>query len=204
MGKVTCKVCDGRGYHQDATDISGANKSPCAFCGGTGKRDEDACFAKGTIISTPYGVAKIENLSSGDLVTSWDGKSFRISKIMFVRTHEFSPISRVTLKNDRVLLVTDFHTILTSSGWKKVSDIDSGDCIVGSFGVDVVDKVEREFRCDTTYNLICSRYGNFIADGVISSSFTRFRRLRVFMMNIISFSGAPFFGIKYKLREKST
>jgi hypothetical protein len=92
-----------------------------------GRDSEDArdlrkgifCFPDGTLVDTPDGPRKIEELKTGDAVFNASGVGFVKNKMS--RTAE--RLVRVRLSDGSAIDCTDEHPFLTQDGWKKAIDL---------------------------------------------------------------------------------
>lgn len=88
------------------------------------------CFVKGTLVSTPNGKVKIENLKKGDLVNTSTSDPKKITEIY------------IWPEDEIIEIVTDGSSVECTSGqefkvkigdkffWKKASELEEGDIIV--------------------------------------------------------------------------
>lgn len=90
-----------------------------AFCkAGTAAALVDECFAAGTMISTPKGERKIEELCEGDKVLTSNGVR-RITRVFRGRSVR---LCRLRLSNGREIICTENHPLFTDVGWLRAGE----------------------------------------------------------------------------------
>ncbi len=206
-----CPMCNGTKKRYDDCIHSRhyGDQWDCSSCGPTGKvkvtyrkssdgdywlrskQEEYSCFAKGTKITTPYGLIDIEKLSKGDIVTSIDrlgNASF--NRIIKTKRHVNIPIYQIILRNGKVINTTIGHKFLVESKWKKAINIKAGESLFYFEDNFIkIEKVEKSYKSDNysdVYNIIVERDFNYIAEGVVVHSFSYFQIIRKFCYNMIS------------------
>lgn len=85
----------------------------------------DECFPKGTLVDTPDGPVKIENLKKGDCVSNVYGED---SVVRTIQNEVFSAI-KVRFRQGS-FVCSPSHRLLTSTGWKAAGEIQVGDSLV--------------------------------------------------------------------------
>jgi len=82
------------------------------------------CFAPGTMVSTAAGPKKIEDLTPGDLVASFDGERDVFKKVTAVHKMENTkPTVRLKLKNGQTITATDDHEFYFEGGWHSLKSL---------------------------------------------------------------------------------
>lgn len=83
------------------------------------------CFPKGTLVDTPSGSKKIEDIKVGDSVFNAVGVG------TVTKTHKSysNSLLRITLADGRILDCTKDHPIFTKEGWKKAIDLRTYDTV---------------------------------------------------------------------------
>lgn len=89
----------------------------------------DECFAKGTLVNTPKGEVKIEQLRKGDNVYSLNGVD--TIKHIFVNKVRLDRIVRIDFNNGRSVYTTKEHLFFTIDGWKEAQNLTRNDLILG-------------------------------------------------------------------------
>lgn len=150
--------------------------------------EEDCCFIAGTQVSLADGsTASIESLEKDMLILSYDidSKNFYTTKIKsIIINHHSLHMAQVILENDVEVIMTDYHPLLTTTGWhsltnhngyellttddyiitldgpKKIKNIIrySNDNFIDTYTIDAIDLNE---------NLDNDKNDNFIANGIV-------------------------------------
>lgn len=122
-----------------------ASSSGTAGTSGTG----GACFLADTLILTPTGYTKIQDLREGDLVISEHGEISTIGSIDVVPKTTYFNINHE-------VKVTKEHPFYTDKGIKEVQDIYIGDMLITEWGKEKVFFIEEEesYTEFLVYNLI--------------------------------------------------
>lgn len=147
---------------------------------------KEGCFPKGTKILSENNVGIcISLLNEGDKVISVDGtNTLKLEKILKINKFKDRLIWELKLRNGKKIRTTQSHSFLTGKGWKKASEISKGSYLVfyeeGKYVQDMVISSLEVGDYEDVYNLIVGKNYTFVADGVVSSSFTYFRVLRKF------------------------
>ncbi len=129
------------------------------------------CFVRGTLVSTQLGPKPIELIAVGDLVLSRDVESGRICWQAVVATTTQPPtVTRTIQIGKEKLSCTSGHLFWVSGdGWKKASEIKSGDWIHGAKEPSLVTSVsESDVR--QTYNLeVQDQHTYFVGKSLVLS-----------------------------------
>lgn len=128
----------------------------------------EVCVIPQTLLLTPNGLKKANELKIGDLVLTHKGRFRQINQI-FIREHNGEILHIVSTYNPHVLSVTENHPILAVKRndvslipkWYNACDLDKGDLVAYPIRREVID---REGITNDLARLI----GYFIADGCCS------------------------------------
>lgn len=88
------------------------------------------CVAPDTMVSTPTGRRRIDEISAGDTVYGFDGLGVRMARVDWCGATRTSPTCDILLSNGRRLRCTPEHLVLTEKGWTSAEEIVSGDRIM--------------------------------------------------------------------------
>jgi hypothetical protein len=128
-----------------------------------------ACFPAGTLIRMEDGrVKRIEEVNLLDRVRTAEGNVGRVSK-MFVRDAD-DGLNLLTLRNERLVLATEEHPILTRDGYKPIRDLCNRD-VVGCFvnhrqSWSEIASIEHKPFIGLVYNLGVDGDNSYIADDI--------------------------------------
>lgn len=174
------------------------------FIGGTGRRNphyqppetpmtSSSCFPAGTKILTPQGNVDIAQISNGQSVLSFCPVSGNVchAEVLQIKA-DTSWIWHIELSNDQIIRTTKYHSFQCDSGWKKVSEMRSGDILSvrssdGKMVKAGVKKCGATATKEPVYNLIVDQHFTYIADGMMVSSFTYCRSLRILKWKLCAF-----------------
>jgi hypothetical protein len=127
-----------------------------------------SCFVPGTRVLMADGTRKpIEQLSIGDIVQSYDRASDLLKPTKIVQTFTSDHIQYYII--NRGLRATARHPLLTSEGWKYVSDLKVGDRLRSARGLIDVRRIEKVKRPEVikVHNLsVEKRYNFLVSDGL--------------------------------------
>lgn len=87
------------------------------------------CVGAGSLISTPTGPVKIEDLKVGDKVYSWNKDSLEISNVLATCASGRKIIHEINSRHYKIRVSPD-HPVLTKNGYKKAKDIVRGDELI--------------------------------------------------------------------------
>ena len=125
---------------------------------------EKGCFLEGTLVRTPVGERKIEDIRAGDdvmtLTESGEDVRARVSKtsVHFVAGY--------VVVNDSLGLTIN-HRLLVNGEWKEAGALEVGDELLGQDGARVpIRSVKRIREWRTVYNIEVDTYHTFFANGV--------------------------------------
>ena len=83
------------------------------------------CIEENQLVSTIDGYKKIKDIAIGDLVYTKDGKHYVVNKKYMGKKN----VIEIVASNNRSIVCTKDHKILTVNGWKEAKDITINDCI---------------------------------------------------------------------------
>jgi intein/homing endonuclease len=129
---------------------------------------------------------QIKNILIGDMVMGWDPVNKKLEKVPVetIMTKEHSDVFEVTLEDGRVLSPTSNHPFLirdkdwcTIGGYKNNHAGGDGKIEIGDYVYDVLSGLKTEVKITKieaipgtylTYNFIDTKFGNIIAEGIIT------------------------------------
>jgi hypothetical protein len=126
------------------------------------------CVVADQLVSTPEGVAPIEELEIGDHVISLssDG-TIRTSRIDQIRTAQSDKYIRLSFDDDSSLAVTQEHPVAHYTGWVKARSLKIGDQIVSVGGTVTLVKIEHFREVRRVYDLTTTPDHNFFVEGIL-------------------------------------
>lgn len=150
-----------------------------------------ACFPKGTQILTPDGTKDISELKAGDFVVSLNkNKKTCISKVLKVKNYSNKVLWSIKFNDKSLIETTSSHSFLVGNEWVKSCNIHSGDSLSYYNNGHIVNKIvtsSTEIPLSThVYNIYVENNFNFIANGMITHSFSYFRLIRMALWSIYS------------------
>lgn len=126
------------------------------------------CFLGHTLVATPTGERRIDELQAGDLVWSFDDVgAIHEAKVLKVHEHENERVLRYRLWGGQVLDATPNHWVLNQfNAFVEIDTLEADDCLVDHNGHlrPIVGKTE--FCTGTVYNLTVEGHHTFIAGGI--------------------------------------
>lgn len=141
------------------------------------------CFVGSTPILTPDGWQPISNLKQGDQVISYDKSAGTTTTrhIQMRRDHKPTIIWEVYFtQRKEPICTTKSHSFLTNRGWKRTSQLRSGDILTTVGGEQaVVASIAATNRAEPVFNLITEGECTFVVQGCVVHNFTYFRNVRV-------------------------
>jgi DNA polymerase III gamma/tau subunit len=87
----------------------------------------DECFSKETMIATPFGEKRIDEIKQGDLVLSLKG--IDQVKQVFKKQIPLDRFMKISFDNGTSLFCSDGHEFLTKDGWKHAKHLKNNDII---------------------------------------------------------------------------
>lgn len=181
MNMAVCNCCAGFGK---------VGASRCNPCGGTGqvpeyhtgrggKPSSNTCFSGDTKVFTLSGLCRIDSIVKGQRILSLGNTSQAMMKnVIRVKKHETASVTAIHTKR-RSFNVTPNHTVQTTLGKSKVCNLQIDDHLVsmssnGDFKTDRIIKIDVSTHSEPVYNLIIEDNYNFLVDGCVAYSFTKF------------------------------
>lgn len=155
--------------------------------------NQTGCFPKGTMISTPEGLIDIANLIEGDFVVSFSGdSSFNVNKIFKINKYAKRRLWQLEFTDKSIVKTTLSHSFLKENKWTRAIFINIGDKVSFFENDKLVNKtVKKSYQLNEfqdVYNLYIENDYTFIANGVISHSFSYFRKIKMFLYSFLMFS----------------
>ncbi len=179
--------------------------------GTSGGNQPPACFPSETRILTSQRWKKIVDINNGDEVLSMNKNGILVSnKVIQVLSFKPRKLFEVQTEfSDFKFCATKNHSIRTGRGWVKVNDLQSTDTIVyhgrdKSSNKEVAYKVRDivdSGRVEPVYNLIVENDFNFIAEGCLAHSFSKYRMLLTNYYRVISYGRKILNGFEVMRRE---
>lgn len=126
------------------------------------------CFLGHTLVRTPDGQRRIDELQPGDVVLSFDDRGeIHQGKVLKVHVHEGEKVNRYRLWGGAVLDATPNHWVLNQfNAFVEIDTLGSDDCMVDENG-HLRPIVDRHPLCvGTVYNLTVEGHHTFIAGGI--------------------------------------
>jgi len=102
---------------------------------------EFKCLAPETIVNTPGGPVRAEDLLVGDEVWAW-GSRLERGRVKAMVDNGIRPVWTITTKAGRDVKVTEEHPFLTSHGWVKTKDLRPLDCLRVATGDERPDRLD--------------------------------------------------------------
>ena len=136
--------------------------------GGGGRGRGGGCFIAGTLISTPSGFERIENIAIEDIVLSYNEKKKRneYSKVVQTMIHILNePIYTLYIEDEK-LEVTGIHRFYITrdnkTSWIPASELQVGDFVLFANGtLHKIDKITVDIRFIPVYNFEVSGNHNY-------------------------------------------
>ncbi|MCP4677915.1 MAG: hypothetical protein GY854_20850 [Deltaproteobacteria bacterium] len=123
-----------------------------------------ACFAAGTLVSTPEGFRNIEDLREGDAVYGWDFEQGTVIVATITRTHVSvsEEIYTVAVGNSKIEVTSAHPFYVEGEGWVHVRDLEVGGALTamagGAFGID---SISARNETTTVYNIHVDEVNNY-------------------------------------------
>jgi hypothetical protein len=126
------------------------------------------CVSEGTLIDTPSGAVRVEELRVGDVVLALrpDG-GLAPANVVAIQSRVATWWRRLSFGNGRVLEVTTNHPIASAAGWRPAGALEPGDSVVTLDGLVPLQAADLRVGLRTVYDLSVDPYENFIAAGVV-------------------------------------
>lgn len=170
------------GYAEKWEGMSSSNSSSSSRSG---------CFPKGTQILTGNNITTcISLLKKGDLVaTANDNNKIQIEKILKINLYKNKQLWEIVFTDGESLKTTHSHSFFNGTDWLKASEITTGDLMYfyekGNFKKKEVGVSSKLPIVEDVYNIIVDKNYTFIANGMLSHSFTYFRNYRKLYWSIL-------------------
>ncbi|MCI9586291.1 MAG: hypothetical protein HFH45_06650 [Bacilli bacterium] len=127
----------------------------------------DYCFKAGTLVLMENGYKNIEDVTSGDLVYSYnvETKSKEVKKVLKTFINECTELLTITINNTEMIL-TPNHTCYVNGQWVLASEIKIGDKMLDcDNNVLVVENIQSSKVTDKVYNFeVEDNHNYFVTD----------------------------------------
>lgn len=110
----------------------------------------DECFSGETLISTPSGHKKINEVSSGDIVYNAVGTGV----VSSTSVKQCDTIYKVRLSNGKEIKTTNNHPIFTEHGWTRVEKLEKRNCV---FSIQDMRRMRKKNNSNSTKRKDCSK-----------------------------------------------
>ena len=133
----------------------------------------DECVTKDTLIRTPTGEVTIGDIRVGDEVISY-GHTLGVNVVTHVKMTGIKDVAEYTLKSGRALTCTPNHPVLTTDGWKPISEASSIATLTvdpnGGAPILFHDKVAAKSKSflSKTWNMTVENDHSYVANGLIT------------------------------------
>lgn len=94
----------------------------------------DECFTGDTLVSTPFGKKRIDNVRCGDKILSGIG----IQEVETISVKKSEELLKITFSDDTTLKCTGNHPIFTNHGWKKAEEVLERDITFSEQGLSIL------------------------------------------------------------------
>ncbi len=127
-----------------------------------------SCIVEGTLIDTPSGPCKIEDLMEGDEVwTRAPSGELQVGRVRAVHTTWSMVQSMIVLSDGRTLHATALHPVATETGWKPAGQLEAGESVWSRDGWRKVASVTHTGGLVSVFDLEVEPNSNFFANGVL-------------------------------------
>ncbi len=174
---VSCGSCQ---HHLRNSSINSGQSNSNSGGGG--------CFPAGTKIQTPYGSQDIASIRENDLVSSINAETGELEakRVLKILSHSKRNIWKICFNDSKEIRTTSNHSFRTLIGWKIASRINLGEEIYcyepnGKYQLKAVSDSSATDKSEDVFNIYVESNYNFIVEGALVHSFSRFRWLRVFL-----------------------
>ena len=155
------------------------------------------CFPGGTMVTTPEGHKRIDCISIGDSVTSFDERlgAFTEETVVGIRQSQVNRLVNVMAEGLAVgLRCTGCHPVYTSSGIIPAGSLSENHRLVrlreGLLSQSSVTAISWESVDEKVYNVYVSGLGNYFADSQLVACRYHLRTIRSFLLKLTSLKPA--------------
>ena len=126
------------------------------------------CFTGDTLVSTPDGQVRIDELKEGSEVISFDDKgNTHVAKVLKVHVHENEQVFRYGFWGDEYVDATPNHWVLNQyNAFVAIGSLGFDDCLIDVMGHLRPMMSQEELGTFTVYNLTVERQHTFIANNI--------------------------------------
>ena len=126
------------------------------------------CFTGDTLVSTPDGQVRIDELKEGSEVISFDDKgNTHVAKVLKVHVHENEQVYRYGFWGDEYVDATPNHWVLNQyNAFVAIGSLGFDDCLIDVMGHLRPMMSREELGTFTVYNLTVERQHTFIANNI--------------------------------------
>ena len=126
------------------------------------------CFTGDTLVSTPNGQVRIDELKEGSEVISFDDKAnTHIAKVLKVHVHENEQVYRYGFWGDEYVDATPNHWVLNQyNAFVAIGSLGFDDCLVDVMGHLRPITSRKDLGTATVYNLTVEQQHTFIANNI--------------------------------------
>ena len=126
------------------------------------------CFTGDTLVSTPDGQVRIDELKEGSEVISFDDKgNTHVAKVLKVHVHEDEQVYRYGFWGDEYVDATPNHWVLNQyNAFVAIGSLGFDDCLIDVMGHLRPMMSRKELGTFTVYNLTVERQHTFIANNI--------------------------------------
>ena len=126
------------------------------------------CFTGDTLVSTPSGQVRIDELKEGSLVVSFDDKGNTYeAKVLKVHVHEGEKVYRYGFWGGEYVDATPNHWVLNQyNAFVAIGSLGFDDCLIDAMGHLRPMTSRNDLGTATVYNLTVERQHTFIANNI--------------------------------------
>ena len=157
--------------------------------GSRGDGGKSGCFPINTMILTNNGEKCISEIKNGDMIYSYDSDHNRsIKKVLKINMFTNRKIWFLIFSDGTKIQTTHTHSFFNGKKWVKSSDLSKNDQIL--FANKIYKKITKSYETnkkENVYNLIVEDNYTYIANNILSNSFSHFVMIQKLYWNIYSF-----------------
>jgi len=113
-----------------------------------------ACFFGNTLVFTPIGYIKIEELIENDKIYSWDINSKLIeSKVIKIYKKQVNGYYILKCLDELIFVTAEHPFYVKDKGWVTVKNLNVGDLLVGNRGLIAIDSIIYKDETASVYNI---------------------------------------------------